>query len=306
MIETNIPVSCAEVVGLGQACVDYLGDLPFYPLEDSKAELRSLVIQCGGPASTALITLASFGIKTSFIGSISDDFSGCKIKENLLKKGVDISCLKITPGFTSQLAFITVSAGSGKRTVFWHRGTVPHLKATDVDISHFGSAKILHLDGLMEEASIKAAEQAKDMGIHIVLDAGTLREQSIKLVSLSDTVIVSEGFVSSISTPGACHKDSLEYLRSLGPETAVITLGENGSIGLDKQGSVSQKAFDVKVIDTTGAGDVYHGAYIYAMLNSWGMARCMHFASAAAALKCRSPGAQQGIPTLEEIAQIVG
>ncbi|HUU81329.1 MAG TPA: PfkB family carbohydrate kinase, partial [Acidobacteriota bacterium] len=86
-----------------------------------------------------------------------------------------------------------------------------------------------------------------------------------------------------------------------GPKQVVITLGAKGSIGLDRQEIVRQEAFKVKAVDTTGAGDVYHGAYIYGILQGWELRECMRFASAAAALKCKEMGAQSGVPDLEAI-----
>ena len=98
-----------QVIGLGQACIDYLGTLPSYPQEDGKVELVDLLIRCGGPASTALVTLSRLGIMTSFLGSISNDSFGMKIMDNLKHEKVDVSLLKIIPGYSSQFAFIAVT-----------------------------------------------------------------------------------------------------------------------------------------------------------------------------------------------------
>ena len=95
-----------EVIGLGQACLDYLGRIPSYPQEDGKIELLDLQMQCGGPASTALVTLSRLGISTSFLGSISDDPLGVEILKGLKDENIDTTLLKITTGYTSQFAFI--------------------------------------------------------------------------------------------------------------------------------------------------------------------------------------------------------
>ncbi|MCJ7594611.1 MAG: PfkB family carbohydrate kinase [Desulfobacterales bacterium] len=290
-----------QVIGLGQACLDNLGKVPLFPQEDEKVELLDIRRQCGGPASTALVTLGRLGVRTSFLGSVSDDPFGIEIIEGLEKEGVDHRFLKITPGYSSQSAFIVISEASGNRTVFWHRGNVPHLKAEDVDLSPFGSAQVLHLDGLMLEASIKAARQAKDLGLKVVLDGGTMREESLELVSLVDILIASERFAEPLVGPGAPPEDGLRSLYGLGPKQVVVTLGAKGSIGWDGSEIFVQKAFPIRAVDTTGAGDVYHGAYIYGVLQGWGMGECMRFASATSALKCRAVGAREGIPNLEEI-----
>ena len=294
-----------QVVGLGQACVDYLGNLTTYPQEDGKVELTDLQIQCGGPASTALVTLSRLGISTSFLGAISDDPFGKKILNNLKGEKVDISYLKIIPGYTSQFAFIAVTKESGKRTIFWHRGTVPHLRKIDVDISQFPKARVLHTDGLMIDASIEAAEQARDLDMTIVMDAGTMREGSKKLSKLVNILIASETFATPLVGSDASNETALYALKEFGPEQVVITLGRRGSIGLNNQGIFRQKAFPISAVDTTGAGDVYHGGYIYGLLQGWGMAKCMRFASAVSALKCTEIGAQKGIPDLEQIFKFI-
>jgi sulfofructose kinase len=295
-----------QVIGLGQACVDYLGTLNAFPHEDEKVELTDLHIQCGGPASTALVTLSRFGVSTAFLGSISDDPFGVKIFNTLKNEKIGVSSLKITPGYTSQFAFIAITKETGKRTIFWHRGTVPHLLKRDVDIRQFPKARILHTDGLMVEASIEAARQAQSLGMTVVMDAGTMRDGSKELSKFVTILIASETFASPLVGRDAPHDIALHALRELGPEQVVITLGANGSIGLDNQGVIiRQKAFPVSAVDTTGAGDVYHGGYIYGLLQGWDMRECMRFASAASALKCTHVGAQNGIPNLKDMSRLL-
>jgi sulfofructose kinase len=294
-----------QVVGLGQACVDYLGVTPFYPAEDGKLELTDLYMRCGGPASTALITLSRLGVQTSFLGSVSDDFFGDEILKNLKKEKVGISCLKITKGYTSQFAFIAVNQKSGKRTILWHRGSVPHLTPSDVDLSLFPNARVLHIDGLMVEACMFAAQQAKELGMTVVMDGGTMRQGSKELIQLVDILIACELFATSLVGLGASVETALPALREFGPSDVVVTMGADGSIGLNDQGIFRQEAFSVTTVDTTGAGDVYHGAYIYGLLQEWEMPECMRFASAAAALKCKKLGAQAGIPDLNLIDELM-
>lgn len=289
-----------KVIGLGQASVDYLGRVPSFPEEDGKVELVDLHMQCGGPASTALVTLSRMGIRTSFLGSISDDALGIEIVKGLKEEKVGHTFLKITPGHTSQFAFIAINREDGRRTVFWTRGSVPHLKSTDVDLSPFSEAQILHTDALMVEASMEAARQAKEMGLKVVMDAGTFRTGYRELASMVDVLIGSERFARAVVGSDEPVDKALEVLSRWGPGEVVITLGPKGSIGWSGGKIISQKAFPIQVADTTGAGDVYHGAYIYGLLRGWDMAECMRFASAVSTLKCMEIGARKGIPTLEE------
>lgn len=291
----------ARVIGLGQACVDILGRVPLFPREDGKVELVELHRQCGGPASTALVALSRLGVPCSFLGSVSDDPLGDEIVGALKAEGVDASLLRVTPGYSSQFAFIAVSRKSGDRTVFWHRGSVPHLTKNQVDLSPFAQAEIVHLDGLMIEASLEAVAQARSRKLTVVLDAGTMREGSLELASRVDILIASARFADPLAGAGAEPEKAFDALCALGPKTVVMTLGRRGSIGWDGDARVWQQAFPVEAVDTTGAGDVYHGGYIYGVLQNWPLKESMRFASAVAALKCREMGARRGIPGLDEV-----
>lgn len=291
----------ARVIGLGQACVDILGRVPLFPREDGKVELVELHRQCGGPASTALVALSRLGVPCSFLGSVSDDPLGDEIVGALKAEGVDASLVRVTPGYSSQFAFIAVSRKSGDRTVFWHRGSVPHLTKNQVDLSPFAQAEIVHLDGLMIEASLEAVAQARSRKLTVVLDAGTMREGSLELASRVDILIASARFADPLAGAGAEPEKAFDALCALGPKTVVMTLGRRGSIGWDGDARVWQQAFPVEAVDTTGAGDVYHGGYIYGVLQNWPLKESMRFASAVAALKCREMGARRGIPGLDEV-----
>lgn len=249
--------------------------------------------------------MSRLGIKTSFLGSISDDPWGVEIVKGLNEEKVDSTFLKVTPGYTSQFAFIAITEGGGNRTIFWHRGSVPHLRPGDVDLDPFSKAKILHVDGLMIEAAQEAARQARKKELKVVMDAGTMREGSLELASQMDVLIASERFADPLMGEGAPPEKVLETLHRLGPKEVILTRGAKGSMGLSGEEIISQKAFKVDVRDTTGAGDVYHGAYIYGLLQDWDMAECMRFASATSAMKCREIGARKGIPYLEEVRQFL-
>jgi ribokinase len=289
------------VIGLGQASYDSLGLLASFPAEDEKIELAAVESQCGGPASTALVTLSRLGVRTSFLGAVGDDLAGMEIAKGLDAEEVESSFLKIRPGHTSQSAFIAITRGSGKRTIFWHRGSAPPLRKQEVDLSAFPNAELLHLDGLMIEASIEAARQAKARGMKVVMDAGTLREGSLELLPLVDTLIASERFASPLVGKETSPEQALRELSRFAPGELVITLGAKGSVGLSRADMIRQEAIPVVAVDTTGAGDVYHGAYIYGVLRGWPMEECMRFASVISAMKCREVGARRGIPRLEEV-----
>lgn len=239
------------------------------------------------------------------MGSVSDDYFGEKIVAGLREEKVNDTFLKITPGYTSQFAFIAITGKGANRTVFWHRGTVPHLGAEDIDLSPFSKAKILHVDSLMIKAAQEAAKQARNMGLTVVMDAGTMREGSKELMSLVDVLIASESFAEPLIGHGTAPDEALRALYRLGPREVIITRGAKGSMGFRGEEIILQKAFSIAAVDTTGAGDVYHGGYIYGLLEGWDMPECMKFAAATAALKCRQIGARKGIPSLEKVREFL-
>ena len=133
------------------------------------------------------------------------------------------------------------------------------------------------------------------------MDAGTFRDGTADLVALVDVLIASESFAEPLLGPKASPEEALKSLRAMGPGEAIITLGPRGSIGLNDKGMHRQPAYPVEALDTTGAGDVYHGAYIYGILQGWALDASMDFASAASALKCKIIGAQKGIPSKDAV-----
>ncbi len=294
-----------SVVGLGQVCVDYLGRVPAYPLEDTKMEIEGFHMSCGGPAATAMTALSRWGVSTALISGISDDPFGLRIFETLHKEGVDTRSLKMIPGHASQFAFIAVTKEGGKRTIFWNRSTVPPLGSQEIQLNRFPQARLLHVDGLMVDASIVAAKQARELGWTVVMDAGTLRPRTLDLIPLVDVLIASETFSDPLVGAETPKGEALIKLFELGPQQVVITLGDKGSIGYQDGTIIRQPAYEVVSRDTTGAGDLYHAGYICGLLKGFEMPGCMAFGSAAAALKCQNGGGWGGIPTFDDIRALM-
>jgi len=290
------------VVGLGQCAYDILGRVDAYPPADAKAELSGILFQGGGPAATALVTLSRLGIATAFFGRVGDDDFGARIRYGLLDEGVDCGNLFIDRGRTSQFAFIAVEEGSGRRNIFWSRGSARPLSPAEIDPAPIRNARVLHLDGLQHEASLTAARIAREAGVTTVLDGGTLRETTAELLPLIDHLVVSEKFALQ-SAGGNDPHSALEKLLNHGARSVTVTLGERGSHSRSNDGAeFHQPAFTTDAaIDTTGCGDVFHGGYIYGLLQGWELRRTVRFASACAALKTRALGGRTAIPTLAEV-----
>ncbi len=290
-----------RVFGLGQCSLDYIAVVRKYPGEDTKEEALGITVQGGGPVATALVALSRLGVKTVFAGRVSDDPAGVEIMKGLKEEGVNVLGVKVKKGGRSQTAFITVS-GKGLRTIIWQRPTVPGLKPSDVDAALIRNQDFILLDGLMAEASLRAAKTAKKFNVPVMLDAGRVRGGMLELAGLSDYIVCSEEFARGLKM---APKDALKKLSSLKPKAATVTLGENGSITWCEGKIFTRRAFKVRAVDTTGAGDVFHGGYIWGLLNGWDIKKTVEFASAFAALKCLKPGGRAGIPTFSQTMRFI-
>ena len=289
-----------DVVGLGQCSFDILGRLQAFPAVDQKTELNQLDFQGGGPVATALVALARYGVPVAFLGRTGSDDYGQQIRAGLWAEKVDCRALLVDEGKTSQVAFIAVD-GKGHRNIFWHRGTARPLTADEVDVDLVRKAKVLHLDGLHREASLYAAQNAREIGAVTVLDGGTLRDGSQELLPYIDHPVVSEKFAEQL-LPGDSIVNQLEALLDHGAQAVTVTCGEKGSWTRERGGEpFHQPAFNVEALDTTGCGDVFHGAYIYGLLQGWDLRQTVRFSAAAAALKSRRLGGRTGIVSISDV-----
>jgi ribokinase len=295
-----------DVAGVGYSCLDFLATVPEMPEIDTKMGITSLHVQGGGPTATALVTLARLGLRTALTAAVGDDIPGRMAMAELEREGVDTGGVRVQEGATSQCAFILVDEPTGKRTVLWTRGSLKHLAPDDLDAGLILSAKCLLIDDLEIGAQEAAAKMAAKAGIPVVMDAGTHRAGVERLVPHVTHLVASERFpgaFTGIDDRGA----AAESLLGMGPEVVVVTLGAGGCLAIDKSGRRFEKpGFDVRAVDTTGAGDVFHGAYIRAMLEGWDLGRTLEFANAVAALKCTKPGGRDGIPSMAGAIAFLG
>ena len=296
-----------KVIGLGQCSLDNLFIIDSFPAPDTKKEIIEHETAGGGPVATALVGLSRLGIACDFYGITGDDEAGSKIRESLRVENVNINGLIKRTGTASQVAFIAIEKQSGKRTIFWKRPSADPLRPDELPDSFPEGADFLLIDGLMTEVSIHAARKAREKNIPVMLDAGSIREGMIELARLSDYVVCSEEFAREFtdSTGPLEPVKAILQMQSLGARAATITLGEKGSITVCRDDIFRTPAFSVDVVDTTGAGDVFHGGYIYGLLQKWDIRKVARFASAFAALKCRKLGGRAGMPGLKEVEALM-
>ncbi len=289
-----------DVVGVGYTALDYLGMIPSFPRENHKLEMREFTVQGGGPCATAMVTASRLGLSTSFVGKVGDDYFGDCMLDELRREGVDISSVTVQAGKTSQFAFIMVDERSAARTILWSRGSVDGIGPADIDADLISGSGVLLVDSMEPFGGAEAARIARENSVPVVFDAGTLREGVKELLPLCDYIIASEVFADQISGGGDV-EEALDAIYSYSGEAAVITLGERGCVALSSGGMMSEKGFELDAVDTTGAGDVFHGAFLYAILAGWDLRKACIFSNAVAGLKCLHLGGRAGIPGIEEV-----
>lgn len=295
-------MSAKDIVGLGFSTLDTIGLTPHLPQLDGVVLLHDLTRQGGGPVAQALVTAARLGLSAGFVGRVGDDAVGAEIRAGLAQEGVDISHLQVAPGATSPQSMILVDQPSGKRSICAFRGTAGDIVVDEPTLDYLCSGRFLHLDGHSPAAAASAARAAASQGVRVCLDAGAgaVMDHLLPLVELSDVVIAAERFAASISSDGTIAAGAARML-AMGPDIVVVTRGDQGSCTVTAEAEFSTAAFPVSVVDTTGAGDVFHGAYLYGLLQGWDLVRTAEFAGATAALKCTQLGGRAAIPRLPEV-----
>jgi len=291
-----------DVFGLGQCSLDYLVRIPDYPPADTKCEFSEMAIQGGGPVATALVALSRWGLSCAFSGVVGDDEWGKRIKDSLDSEGIDTGGLLIRSNSASQFAFILAEPETGRRTIFWRRPSGPPPSPSEIPCHLLKKAATFHTDGLFTEAALAAARAARESGVTVSVDAGTLREGMLDLARLSDCFIASETFSRSLvggdDPEGACRK-----LAELGPRIVGVTLGAEGWVGFAEGRLIRKAACAVEALDTTGCGDVFHAGFIFGLHRKWAYEKCFDFAAWSAAQVSRRLGGRSGIPTGEEMKE---
>ncbi len=292
-----------DLLGLGYCGQDFSCLVDRIPV-DAKAEALSCRIGGGGPAATATFTAARLGLRTGFVGVVGGDLRGRQIMEELRDAGVLVDQMLVRENAESPAAFCWAEKETGQRSVIWTRGTADPLQAQEVSPRAVGITRLLHLDGHHTYAAIRTAEIAREQGVIVSLDAGTLLPGIEGLLPLCDIVIASEKFAQAFTDL----EDPVAAARKLLPKNGRfggVTLGPRGSVGFDGNRIFVQPAFPGGVVDSTGAGDVFHGAFAVRLLDGADWQECLRFASAVAALKCRKLGGRAGIPTRVETDQFL-
>ena len=289
----------AHVIGLGMCTADKLVTVAHVPQANESVLMYDYVEDFGGPVATALFTLARLGVPAAFVGAIGDDEFGDGIKADLRRVNVDVSPIQVFQGRRSAFSVVLIDSESGDRSIIFNPGCSFELAADKVPRDLITQARFLHLDGSSVEAATEAAAIARKADVRVSLDAGAPMPGIDDLIKLCDVVVASQTFAMQLAGTDK-EEEALHSLAAMGPGIVGITLGRDGSVCLADGEITKQPAFQVAVSDTTGAGDSYHGGFIYGLLQGWGLKKVMAFASAVAAMDCMRVGGRAGLPTRAE------
>lgn len=291
-----------DYIGLGFCSNDHLSVLPFIPM-DTKVKMLSHAILGGGPAANSTAGAAALGLSAAFAGTVGDDADGRMILADFARQGVDTSLMKVRPGATSAIAYLWIEEKTGNRSCAWTREGLDELTADEIDLEAVAAAKVLHLDGHQPLAAVAAAKAAREAGVLVNYDAGTLRDGTEDLLPLADLLICSEEFIRKLTgltdTEAAVRQVWAKYR----PKVCGATRGVRGSMCFDGKDFVTCPAFTVeKVVDTTGCGDLFHTGFAVRWLETHDLLECQRFAAAVSALKCRGlSGRPPAAPTRREV-----
>ena len=293
-----------DVVGMGLNSVDFLCVVPEFPTINSKMRILNFSKQGGGQVATAMVALSRWGVKTKYIGKIGGDELGKFSLASLREEGVDISSVSIEPSATNQYAMILVAGPSGERTILWDRDERLMYREGELQKETVCSGKILHLDGHDIRAALRCARWAKEEKIPTVIDLDKVEPLTSELIKEIDFVVTSARFP-TLFTGIADREKALLELQKYTPGFLCATLGHEGTAAFVNGELIYVRGFEVKAVDTTGAGDVFHAGFIYGLLQNWEMKEILRFSNAAAALKCRDLGGRRGIPALDDVRKLL-
>ena len=291
-----------DVVGVGANSIDFVYRLPAFPRRDSpfaKLPISQHLVSCGGQVTTALATCAAMGLRTAYIGTIGSDAHAERMRAELHARGIDASRVIEREG-TNPFAVILLDDREGERVVLWSRGAHLKLTAREMTADMFANTRLVHVDDVDLEASLAAARFARERHLPVTSDIERTSDEVRVLIETVTVPIFAEHVPMAI-TGEQTLAAAVRALRRPHHTMIVVTRGARGALMLADGDVIEEPGVVVKAIDTTGAGDIFRGAFIHALLRGDTPSGILRFANAAAAVSCTRLGAMSSIPRLEEV-----
>jgi sulfofructose kinase len=289
-----------DVVGVGLNATDTLLLLPQFPAYGGKVPFEEEVLSPGGQVASALATCARLGLRAKYIGTVGDDERGRVQMESLRGTGINLEHVQVRTGCANQSAYILIDRTTGERTVLWRRPEALRLDPEEIAPEQIACARLLHIDGHDTAAVARAAEIARRAAIPVTVDVDTIYPGFEHVVPNVDYLLASAEFPGRWTNERDPFKALERIQNEYGMRCAGMTLGAFGALTRMEGRFFYSPGFVVNCVDTTGAGDVFHGAFCYAVIERLGMEEALDFSNAMAALNCTALGARGGIRTAAE------
>ncbi len=289
-----------KIVGIGACLLDTYIISKSFPKEDTKLKVNNVFKMGGGPVANALVTFAKLGGAATYLGSLSDDVDGRQLEREFKDFGVDTSSIRFIRDKRAFTCYIILSTDKATRTCLVERGNLDDDPSL-IDLSQIDSADILHLDGNYVNQAIAGAKYAHRKGKLVSMDVGNVYPDIESILPYVDILITSEEFALQFTGEGTVENALHSLKDKYNPLILGITTGDTGGAYLDKGIVKKYKCYQTNAVDTNGAGDTFHGAFLYAFLQKRPLDDCFTFASALVSIKCRTFGVRNSIPTYEQV-----
>ena len=294
-----------DVVGVGLNATDTMILIPHFPAYGGKVPFLKEVMSPGGQVASALVCCARLGLRTKYIGTIGDDYRGQVQLESLRGTGINLDHVQMRPGCGNQSAYILIDQSTGERTVFWSRPDCLRISPGDITDEQINCASLLHIDGHDTAAVAHAARIARRHGIPVTVDVDTIYKGFEDVLPNVDYLITSSEFPERWTGEADPVKALTLLQDTYGMRVAAMTLGAHGALARTGGRFYYSPAFVVNCLDTTGAGDVFHGAFCYAVVKGFSMEDTLEFSNAMAALNCTALGARGRIAAEAEARELI-
>jgi len=295
-----------DVVGIGLNATDTLLLVQEFPPYAGKVAFDREMLSPGGQVATAMVSCARLGLRAKYIGTVGDDLRGDIQRQSLEGTGVDIGSVIVRENCPNQTAYIIIDERTGERTVLWQRADGLKLLPEEIREADIASARMLHIDGFDIDASAYASELARRNGIPVSIDVDTVYPGFEAVLKNVDYLVAGSGWPAKWTGESDPFKALTALQAEYGMKVAAMTLGDYGSLARNGGRWYYSPAFEVSCLDTTGAGDVFHGGFCYAILEGMGLNQALEFANAAAALNCMAIGARGNVASRPEVEALVG
>lgn len=294
-----------DVVGVGLNATDTMILIPHFPAYGGKVPFLDEVMSPGGQVATAVVCCAKLGLRTKYIGTIGDDERGRIQWESLQGTGVNLDHVQRRENTPNQSAYILIDQTTGERTVFWSRPEGLRIDPEEITPDQITCARLLHIDGHDTPAVAHAARIARQHGIPVTVDVDTIYKGFEHVLPNVDYLITSSEFPERWTGEADPCKALTLLQETYGMRVAAMTLGAHGALARVGGKFCYSPAFVVNCLDTTGAGDVFHGAFCYSVVKGFSIAETLEFSNAMAALNCTALGARGRIAAEDQARALI-